>query len=477
MILLLYLLTSVLYIFSFPSFNLSLLGWVCLVPFIIAVDRERSIRAVIGHSLICGWIIFLGGMYWLVNVTCLGLILLTFYMAWYIVLFGIIRFYCKKFIVIPIAWTALEYIRSNFMGGIPWLLLGASQYGWLPLIQIAGITGVYGVSFIVALVNAALATRKRIHIIATVLLLGAVVIYGKHKMDQPLLGERVKVAIVQPNIPQNIKWDPGHTIWMMDRLERLTAGIKGVLFVVWPETAVPQLEQNRGIYNRVSLLAKKMGENIILGSTGVSNGRNYNSAFIMSPEGKVCGEYRKIHLVAFGEYVPFSGVFPFLKGFTPIEEGFCRGNDYKVFEVKNHGEEARVAVVICFEDIFPQLVRRFVRKGAQLLVNITNDAWFGNTGAVYQHAYLSVFRAVENGVPLVRATNTGLSCFINSRGRISEVVPFTPVNAEEEIVISGKQTFYNNYGDVFSWLCIIALLLFLWRRRYDGRIKTGPAGN
>ncbi len=468
MILWCYLLTSVLYLFSFPIFDLSLLGWICLVPFIIAVDQEKNIRAVVGHSFICGLVIFVGGMYWLINVTWLGLILLASYLALYIVLFGIIRFYCKEFIVIPVAWTALEYVRGSFLGGIPWLLLGASQYRCLPVIQLAGITGVYGISFLVALVNGALASRKWVHLVITVSLLGVVVIYGKYCLDKPSVGKQLKVAVVQPNIPQDIKMDSRYNAWMMNRLEKLTEEIEGVLFVVWPETAVPQLSRNRDIFDRIRKLAGRLRENIILGSQGVSKGQkrcHYNSAFIISPSGEVCGEYRKMHLVPFGEYVPFKSVFPFLKGFTPIDEGFCQGDEYKVFQVRNSEEEARVAVVICFEDIFPSLARRFVRQGAQLLVNITNDAWFGNTAAVYQHAYLSVFRTVENNVPLVRATNTGLSCFIDNKGRISKLTPFAAASVEKEITISesNEGTFYNNHGDLLCWVCIILLLLFILR--------------
>lgn len=438
----LYLLTSIFYILSFPGFNLFWLAWVCLMPLIIAIDREKDILSVVRNCLLSGWIIFLGTMYWLTNVTWLGYFLVTFYLACYVALFGIIRFYNKNFITVPLAWAVLEFTRSNLLGGIPWLLLGASQYGFLSLIQIANVTGVYGVSFIVALCNIGI-FRGRIFSLLVFIL---VIIYGKYNLGKTVPFEKIKIGIAQPNVPQDIKWDPEYTDWMLDKLERLSVGIGNADLIVWPETSVPTLTETPGLLERI----KGLKINLILGSQGVDEDRRYyNSAFLISED--IVSEYRKIHLVPFGEFIPFGDEFPFLKRLTPIEEGFTAGTEYKVFP-------GGLAVLICFEDIFPGMARKFVQNGADILINVTNDGWFGKTSAVYQHAYLSVFRAVENGVSLARVTNTGLSCFIEPTGKIHPLKPFVEISEMREVLVSKRNTFYTRYGDVFSWGCIIILL-------------------
>lgn len=462
----LYLLTSLLYIFSFPNFNLTWLAWICLIPLVIAVDKEKDVVCVIRNCLLCGWIIFLGSMYWLTYVTWLGYILVTFYLAWYIVLFGVIRFYNKNFIAVPLVWTVLEFIRSNFLGGIPWLLLGASQYAFLPVIQISNITGVYGVSFLIALVNIGIIKRRFSCILVLLLAIG----YGGYCFKKPATGQKIKVGIVQPNVPQDVKWDPAYTDWMLEKLEILTRSIKGADIFVWPETAVPTFTETAGLFKIIISFIKETSADFIIGSQGISfNGEKHyhNSAFLISKNGRIAGEYRKIHLVPFGEFVPFGKTFPFLKKFTPIEEGFTAGNEYTIFQISDSGR-FRISALICFEDIFPSLARKFVQNGADMLINITNDGWFGKTNAVYQHAYLSVFRAVENGVPLVRSTNTGLSCFIESAGKIHMIKPFIETAQAREMLVSKRNTFYTRYGDIFGWLCVITLC---GGGIYAGRIK------
>lgn len=453
----LYLLTSILYILSFPNFNIQWLAWVCLIPLIIAIDKEKDVRVVGRNCLFCGWLIFLGGMHWLTKVTYLGYILVTFYMAWYIVLFGIIRFYNKNLWTVPLAWTSLEFIRGNLFGGIPWLLLGASQYNFLPLIQISNITGVYGVSFIVALVNAqgqSLAIyryRMDWSLFITVLILLITLGYGRIMLNRHEQFEKIKIGIVQPNVSQDVKWDPEYTDWMLNRLEGLTMKVGNADFVVWPETSVPTLTHTPGLLERI----KGLRTNLLLGSQGIEDGRYYNSAFFIQKDGRLLGEYRKIHLVPFGEFVPFGDIFPFLKKFTPIIDGFTPGKEFTVFKPSVINYE--LSTIICFEDIFPDLTRRFVRNGARVLVNITNDGWFGESAEVYQHAYLSVFRAVENCVPLVRATNTGLSCFVDYTGKMYSLKPFIETSGLLEMLVPKRNTFYTMYGDIFSWLCIIIL--------------------
>jgi len=474
----LYFLTDILYILSFPNFTrhfigggigFSYLAWFSLVPFIMAVDREKNVLSVGIRSFFCGWIIFLGGMYWLTEVTWLGYILLTLYMSMYIVIFGIIRFYNKNFFIVPLAWTCLEFIRGNLLGGMPWLILGSSQYTFIPLIQVANITGVYGISFLLTIFNAVMVKSAFLwkNWILVLCILFSVLAYGIYQEHKPVSNKGIKIALIQPDIPLSLKWNPDYRDWMVTRLIRLSEKTGRCGLLVWPETAVSDITEHPKMQKRLKDMVQEKGCHLITGSQGLDRkGSSYNSAFLISKKGGISEEYRKIHLVPFGEYIPLIGRIPFLRQFVPIQGVFTRGKDYTVFTVNG----IKFSTVICFEDIFPGLVRRFVERGAGIIVNLTNDTWFGLTAEPYQHAALSVFRAVENGVPLVRATNTGLTCFITSKGRIIETVK----NAGgRELFIKGRavrkvyarlkwagrsSTFYTRYGDVFSWGCIIILI-------------------
>jgi apolipoprotein N-acyltransferase len=394
----------------------------------------------------------------------MGLMLLTFCLAWYFVIFAVVRFYDKRFFTIPVAWTALEFIRGNFLGGMPWLLLGSSQYSFLSIIQISSITSVYGVSFVVALANAGVVSvlkKKYKEVSIVVFVLIAVFVYGQYCLSRKVSGCNVKVGIVQPNISQEVKWDPQYTEWMFEKLSDLTGEIDSADVIVWPETVLPTIMEEPFIFGRIKNIAKEKNSNFIIGSQGVKNINKetlyYNSAFFISNTGGFVGEYSKMHLVPFGEYVPFVKTLPFLKWFTPIEEGFTPGTEFSVIKLSNI--DCEFSAIICFEDIFPNLARHFVKRGADVLVNLTNDAWYDKTCAVYQHAYLSIFRAVENGVPLIRATNTGSSCLIDHTGKINAIKPFVPISESMEIIVPKSKTFYTKYGDVFGWVCVILFLI------------------
>lgn len=260
-----YFLTGIIYILSFPNFNISALAWVAIVPLIIGIDNEKNILDLIKKCFLSGLVVFLGSMFWLTKVTFPGYLILSVYLALYFILFGIIRYYNKNNILIPFSWTVLEFIRGNFGSGMPWLLLGASQYKYLPLIQIANITGVYGVSFFVASGNAIILTiikcnnvRQKIYsIVLLVLLFSALAGYGVYTLNNQSIVEKIKIAIVQPNISQDVKWDPEYTNWMLNELENLSLKINYADLIIWPETALPTLEESKTLSNEISLFAKK----------------------------------------------------------------------------------------------------------------------------------------------------------------------------------------------------------------------------
>jgi len=369
----------------------------------------------------------------------------------------------------PLVWIILEYIKSHLFTGFGWALLGYSQYKNLPLIQIADFSGAYGVSFVVMLVNILVwkllaGTRdkgqgtggklKPMHgfsfSLSLVPCLSSLVViifftygYGYFRLSEKMLFKNaMKVSVIQGNIPQELKWDPDVQDMIMEKyiaLTRMSALDKPDL-IIWPETSFPGFfEIDKEITDRVLGLANDIEIPILTGVNTEEDERYFNSAVLISDKGKVLDKYNKIHLVPFGEYVPFSGRFPALHKLVLGELGeFTPGKDFKIFKLQVAGSRPQVefGTLICFEDLFSEISRKFVRNGAKFLIVITNDAWYGRSGAAYQHAACSVFRAIENRVPVVRCANTGYSCFIDSRGRIYDSVQ----DKKSHLFVTGYKT-------------------------------------
>ncbi len=501
-------LSAIFLILSFPDFNFEFLAWIGFVPLFFALEGKSPLRAFF-ISYLTGVLFFLGTIYWLIHVTLPGMIMVVLYLALYFGLFGVFCSYCLRpsslvsrpskpyFLlgVIPASWTALELIRSHFLTGFGWDLLGYSQSFTLPIIQIADFAGAYGVSFIIVMVNVAIFItikefrRKEYHLTSlmiAVLVVFAALYYGTLRVRNIFTGEKLRVAVIQGNIPQLKKWDPSFKEAILSKYERLTkeAASFSPELVIWPETSVPGfLESEPELLGRMSGLAVDIKTPMLVGAPREDpNNKDayYNSAALINEEGRVIGRYDKIHLVPFGEYVPLRQVFSFVENFAPSPIGdFSAGSYYTVFDllIKRSGRDkdrawhmikkARFSALICFEDIFPDLARKFVGEGANFLVNITNDAWFGKTCAGFQHAQSSIFRAVENRVNVIRAANTGVSCFINQQGRITGKVEsgnnaiFVDGFKIGEIILTKTRTFYTVYGDVFAYLCLILTLCYL----------------
>ncbi|MFH0925270.1 MAG: apolipoprotein N-acyltransferase [bacterium] len=489
--------SGILLFLCFPKPDMGLLAWIALVPMLIALEDVASRKEAFSLGLLTGLFFYTATLYWVIIamhnygginylLSLALLVLLVVYMSLYIGIFTIVIYDLKKrcpilyILAIPIGWTGLEYMRSWFFTGFPWVSLGYSQYKFLKIIQLADTIGVYGISFMIVLVNAILAYLIRTFLLGThfniskkernsiikglisiIAIIGICYIYGYLRIKEYNMREvkeQLKVSVIQGNITQSLKWDSvfkSETVGIYEDLTKKSLQDDPEI-IVWPETAVPFFFQEGGEYkDRIINLIKEANRPILFGTPRYDlNGKDYlpyNSALFLSPQGELINKYDKIHLVPFGEYIPFSNILTFLDSLVVQVGNFCSGKEYVLMNIKN----SKLGAVICFEIIFPDLVRKFVKKGANLIVNLTNDAWYDRSSAPYQHFSMVVFRAVENKCSVVRCANTGISGFIDGVGNIVNSTPiFKMLYLTERLDIKkGKKTFYTMYGDIFGMLC------------------------
>jgi apolipoprotein N-acyltransferase len=393
----------------------------------------------------------------------------------------------------PLLWTGLEYARTHTFFSFPWTLLGYSQHGALPFAQVASFTAVYGVSFLVASVSALVAyaaveprpSARRGAIAAVALLVGGSWLWGSWQMARPVAETgRVTVGLVQGGVRQEDKWVPEYASANVGRHLQLTTKARdaGARLVVWPESAVPFLfDEDRGLAALLRAEVREKGIYLFFGNDDIeplpSGGRRiYVGAKLLDPSGELVARYHKIQLVPFGEYVPLQPLFTLGGRFAAklVQEvsDFTPGTQAVVGVVDGH----RVGGFICYEAIFPSLVRRFAAGGAELLVNVTNDAWYGTTSAPHQHLAMVAFRAIETRRYLVRAANTGITAVVDPRGRVLEPTRlFDTTVLVREVPFVAETTFYTRHGDVFARACaamalaLVAATLGRPSTRMDGR--------
>jgi apolipoprotein N-acyltransferase len=505
---------------SFPKSDLELLAWIALVPLHWALDGKTKAQA-FWIGWLSGTIAFTGMMAWVVTaMTTYGkvplpisygiLLLLTAYLGLYVGLYSAGAVWFRSliprygFFVFPCLWVTLELIRTYALSGMPWGLLGYSQYRQIEIIQIADHMGVYGVSFLIVLVNVALAeflswlmpyfrnfrpARLPWELAAMAALLvtlswqyGLVTLSETPFSDIPR--SSITVGVVQPNVDQAVKWDTAYREETLARFDRLTEKLgRATDLVVWPEAATPFVFEREPVYQlQLMALANRAQAPILFGSPAVRfypDRRPYlmNSAYLLAPDGQLLGRYDKHHLVPFGEYIPFKSSLLFfldklVEGIGDFEPG--TGSAVLTLTPKPKSAAAGKAeatpkpisfgVAICYEVIFPNLVRQFALNGAEFLVTVTNDAWFGASSAASQHFSMVVFRSVENHLAFARSANTGISGFIDPFGRIVEATPiFTEQAVKATMQVWRPYTFYSRHGDVFAYGCaIICALLFLF---------------
>jgi apolipoprotein N-acyltransferase len=485
---------------AFPKIGLDWLVWFALLPLLYAT-KDLPARPAFRMGFITGLIHFLTLLYWLVPVmrtygylpvylSILILFLLAAVLAVFIALFsaslaGFGRRPIRCLIMIPLLWVALEYLRSFIFSGFPWELLGYSQFNRLQLIQISDIFGVYGLSALIAFANATLfisllyfSKRRwqdnnisnRLAVGSIIALIVAIVStwsYGHWRLDtinaRISTSPKARIAVIQGNIDQALKWNPAFQIDTVKKYNRLSSSIieQAPDLIVWPESATPfyflyDLKPSELVFEGIHQTAK----DYLIGSPSFTRSNEvvqyFNSAYLISPQTKTMGKYDKTHLVPYGEYIPFKKWLPFLGKIVAQVGDFAAGKAGNTLPWKDQ----HIGVQICYEIIFPGLSRAMARNNASLLINITNDAWFGKTSGPYQHFSMTVFRAVENRRSLARAANTGISGFIDPAGRILATSALLEEAAiTRSIPLLKEKTVYTKIGDLFARVCMAAVLL------------------
>jgi apolipoprotein N-acyltransferase len=457
---------------SFPQIEWNLLAWIALVPLFYVLEGQRMWPA-FRRAYLCGFVFFAFTLGWFVYVTFAGAFLLIAFLSLYFALFGMaFVFFQERLKLIPrlfvlaSVWTVLEFTRAHLFSGFGWVTLGHSQYRNLWLIQIADITGVYGVSFVVMLVNllvfemarryfkrdcsaAPAMTRASILVMA---ILFFVMGYGFWVLAQKHDYPTIKIGLVQPNIPLAASWDESQWPAIIAKDIELSTRLKSsdLDLIIWPETTLP------GVINDSPLLTKQIQDTainlktpLLLGSIAQEGDAYYNAAFLIGADGNMQGRYDKIHLVPFGEYLPLRPILSWVTKIVPIDD-FTFGKTYKIFSLP---QQKNFGVLICFEDTLGYLRRNFANAGADLFVNITNDAWFSDTKAPFLHLQAAVLGVVENHRSLARAANTGVSALVDPWGRILAMAQdgrgkktFINGVASGALPLNHEKTFYTKYG-------------------------------
>lgn len=524
---------------AFPPFDQTWLAWLALVPLCATilysgetVSRPWLRDLLLGY--VAGLTFFWTCFFWITTVSVLGWFVLQFYLALYFAVWawfcGLMRPRARKIVVrdkwsemlararpqsapltspwvssghnlflamcLAAAWVGLEWIRGWLISGFGWNALGAALHGTWPLIQIAEFTGVAGVTFLVVFCNVILTTSAgrifeetrtramRPHFDLTLTLVGLVAVFtwGLTAVQARPATRPLRVALVQASVPRAEKFDLRYKQTIFDKFARLTkialASTSGIDLMVWPESSMPApVLQDQETFDFVSQIASSNHVDLLLGVIDEEANQVFNAALLFPLSGDP-QLYRKVHLVPFGEYVPFRHSFPLFAMIVgdQVPEDFDAGHEFTVFTLSNN--RGKVAPLICFEDTLGELTRQFVLRGADFFANVTNDGWFLHSAGSRQHLANAVFRCVENRRPMVRAANTGVTCIVNEFGRVTQILRDDRGSIFEEGTLNGEiniakeppVTFYTRHGELFGKICTglaaaVLIMRLLARRR------------
>ncbi len=512
--------SGILMALCFAPFDRTWLGWIALAPVTAALwlsDGPHPHRRALSLGYVTGLVFFWTTFHWITTVTSAGWFALAFYLALYPALWGwftgivarprILRpvpanvlektlrigppvsrwlgsgANLKAALLSAAAWVALEWLRGIVFTGFGWNALGVALHKDIAFLQLASLTGVGGLSFLLVLSSATLVftvarlgaemgravLRPHYDFNLAVALVVCAFSYGIHRVQNPPATRPVRVAAVQPNIPQDNKWDPALEESIITTLRDLTesALAAGPDLVLWPESATPRpLLNDHLTFDFVRRFGQESGVPLLLGSIDVSDAGAFNIAALFTRKAERMQVYRKIHLVPFGEFIPFRRSFPLFAwiagGLIPTD--FDPGTEFTVMDLEE--PPVRFAALVCFEDTLGRLVRHFLPGDPQLLVNVTNDGWFLQSAAAEQHLANAVFRTVETGLPMVRCANTGVTCIIDTRGRITSALREADGShflrgvllGKVEVPVRREWTFYGRFGEWFSILALLASL-------------------
>jgi len=508
----------------FAPFDQSWICWIALAPLIVAIwfsgknSKRRWLRnlllgyvaGLVFFTTTFGWLGALGDLYqsfFLHGLSFLLSIYLAMHFAFWAWVVGLLK--PNSFVtswrnllvafVAASAWATHEWARGWLFSGFGWNGLGVALHAQFPMIQIAEFTGVVGLSFAIAFANVIAVTtplrlyaeiraqRMRPHfdLVLTMIGIVALLAFGLNRIQRASPSKALRVAAVQAGVPQLQKFDPQFSAQVFEKFKRLSEialGANPPDLLVWPESSMPDpvRDQNSESYRFVMNFAGTTKTDLMLGTLDFEQDHDYNAALLVSNNGQRTQIYRKIHLVPFGEYIPLRHSFPVFAAIasTWVPGDFARGTEHTIFNLTNG--ETRVAPLICFEDTVGELVRHFVLNGANLLVDVTNDGWFLHSFGSHQHVANAIFRCVENRRPMVRAANTGVTCFVNEFGRVTQILQDDTGNTFTEGVLSGsvdvpenlqQLTFYTRHGEWFAESCAVttalAVIFIFIRRKFS----------
>ena len=518
------LLSGILQVVIFPSPNIFALCWIALVPLVIAILRPPGAPVLIAANgqllgttpwqgfllgYACGLVWYAGTCFWVYHAmhwygglsagAAIGvLILFCLYLALYHGFFGLLLAAARRrslhglrraLLLAPFLWVAVELGRSR-VTSFPWDLLGGAQVDNIPLTRVAVLTGVYGVSFIIVLANCGIAAtlmapaRAQKRLLPLALAIAVMLQLGIFAQPRALAAPH-SALLVQQNVPMDVNWDRASlraTLQQLSALSSLPVSASAEpRLVIWPESPAPFFSNDADFAASVSALAQRENAYVIVAEVGVlppkrdKAGKSQelltNRAQLIAPTGAWLGHYDKIHLVPFGEYVPYPSLFSFASGLTEQVGNYVPGATRAPLNIAGN----KYGAFICYESVFPNQVRQFAANGAEVFINLSDDGWYGAYGAPGQHLNMARMRAIENRRWLLRATNTGVTASIDPFGRVVARAPANQrvtLNAPYDFIAA--TTFYTRHGDWFAWACVIISILGLTLK---ARLRAGKIGD
>ncbi|MDD5022504.1 MAG: apolipoprotein N-acyltransferase [Endomicrobiaceae bacterium] len=474
--------SGILIALSFQKFNFFYFAWIGFIPLIYCVLKSNVYYAMI-YGFIAGLTCNVISAYWMLPflfnntnslrdsaiVTLLAWLYLTLYFSLWSGVINFTKKYLSAIILAIIAsgvWVVFEFIKTYMLTGLPWNLLGYTQTSFLPIIQISEITGVYGISFLIILINMFLyfwlKNKNKKYLFSAIVIIAVLLIYGFFRMYKfdTQYGEKITVGIVQPNIEQYKKWDKNHKNNIIKTLYVNAQFFNGkqVDIILYPETVLPRmLEEDEGVQQLVRAISENAQLNLI-GGMSVFNNKIYNTIFLVSQNGEIINKYKKNHPVIFGEYIPFRFMLSKLLTSLNVTGYIDTGKNIQTFKFN----EIVLGINICSENLFPYFSRRLVLQGANILTNHTNDAWFLDMATPYQHFGMNIFRAVENRKNVIVSANTGISAVIDSSGRtIKKTKVGENISFISYVYKNNYLTTYDKIGDTFAYICLFYVMSFL----------------